>query len=248
MALSLPGASAPPTIRVAKTSLFLDFDGTLVELVDRPETVTVSAKLQTLLERLASKFETRMAIVSGRSVAQLQDFFGPLVDRLALVGSHGGEVRIPGSGLISPDPPSALGEAEQVFADAFRSNPNVLVEVKTLGVAIHFRLEPSAEAAAESIAQDFASAHGLELQRGKMMVEVRTAGHDKGSGICALMSKPPFAGSQPIFLGDDLTDEPGFSRSEELGGFGILVGTWRPTAARYWLPDVAAVHEWLAAL
>lgn len=248
MALSLSGAFAPPPICAAKTSLFLDFDGTLVELVDRPETVSVSANLRTLLERLTFKFEARIAVVSGRSIAQLRDFFGLLGDRLALVGSHGGEVRIPGSEVMAPDPPPALREAEHVFAKAFTSEKGVLIEVKTLGVAIHYRLDPSAQAAAERIAQEFAAAHGLELQRGKMMVEVRTAGHDKGSGIWALMSKPPFEGSQPIFLGDDLTDEPGFSRSAELGGFGILVGTRRPTAARYWLPDVAAVHEWLAAL
>ena len=248
MALFLSGALAPPTICAASTSLFLDFDGTLVELVDRPETVTVSASLRTLLERLVVKFEARLAVVSGRSVAQLRDFFGPLVDRLALVGSHGGEVRIPGSEVIAPDRPPALREAEHVFAKAFTSKKGVLIEVKTLGVAIHYRLDPSAEAAAERIAQEFASAHGLELQRGKMMVEVRSPGHDKGSGIGALMSKPPFKGSQPIFLGDDLTDEPGFSHSAELGGFGILVGPRRPTAARYWLAEVAAVHDWLAAI
>jgi trehalose 6-phosphate phosphatase len=81
-----------------------------------------------------------------------------------------------------------------------------------------------------------------------MMVEVRSPGHDKGSGIATLMSMPPFSGSMPLFLGDDVTDEPGFHRCAEMGGAGVLVGSPRPSAAQYWLPDVTAVHNWLAAL
>jgi trehalose 6-phosphate phosphatase len=144
--------------------------------------------------------------------------------------------------------PEALREAERHFARAFATNERVLIEVKTLGVAIHYRLDPSAEAEALNLAAAFASTHGLELQRGKMMVEVRAAGFDKGTGIAALMERPPFAGSVPVFVGDDLTDEPGFTRCAAMGGAGILVGRERHTEAQYRLADVAAVHEWLAAL
>lgn len=240
-------AAAPPAIDPAQTSLFLDFDGTLVDLVDRPGSVTVNADLGTLLERLARRLEGRLAVVSGRSIAQLAHFFGPLSGTVALVGSHGAEVRTLGSGVVAPQAPAALREAKHLFTQAFIENEDILIEAKTLGVAIHYRLDQSAETAAVRLAADFASKHGLELQRGKMMVEVRAAGHDKGSGIGALMSKVPFAGSVPIFVGDDLTDEPGFRRCAEMGGAGVLVGGPRPTAAQYRLPDVAAVHEWLAA-
>ena len=229
----------------ARTSLFLDFDGTLVELADRPDGVTVSSELANLLERLALTFGGRLAVVSGRSVAQLEQFFGPLSETLALVGSHGAEVRPSGSQLVAPDTPEALRDAEHRFSEAFSGNEGVLIEVKTLGVAIHYRLAPSVEAAALRLATNFASKHGLELQRGKMMVEVRSAGHDKGSGIAALMSMPPFQSTVPVFLGDDLTDEPGFQRCAEMGGTGVLVGAARPTAAQYRLPNVRAVHEWL---
>ncbi len=78
-----------------------------------------------------------------------------------------------------------------------------------------------------------------------MMVELRVAGHDKGSGITALMQQPPFAGTTPVFLGDDVTDEAGFAAVANLGGFGVLVGEARPTAASYQLPSVQAVREWL---
>ena len=239
---------APPAIEPARWSLFLDFDGTLVDLADRPDGVKVNPDLAELLERLELRFAGRLAIVSGRSVEQLAQFFGPFSETLALAGSHGAEVRARGSQLVSPDAPGALRNAADRFAEAFRDNESILIEVKSLGVAIHYRLDPTAEVAALRLASDFASEHALELQQGKMMVEVRSAGHDKGSGIAALMTMQPFQNSMPLFLGDDLTDEPGFRRCAELGGAGVLVGEPRPTAAQYWLPDVAAVHQWLTEL
>ena len=83
------------------------------------------------------------------------------------------------------------------------------------------------------------------IQEGKMMIELRASGHDKGTGIVDLMAHAPFFGTRPIFIGDDLTDEAGFAAAERLGGFGVLVGAERPTAARYRLGDVAAVRHWL---
>ncbi|HYI42816.1 MAG TPA: trehalose-phosphatase [Sphingomicrobium sp.] len=248
MELSFAPATAPPPVDMARTSLFLDFDGTLVDLVDRPDDVTVSPDLAALLETLTSRFERRLAVVSGRSIAQLGNFLGALAERLALVGSHGAEIKIPGARVSAPAVPPALRDAKQFFARAFEGREGVLIEVKTLGVAVHYRLDPSAQADAERLTQEFASAHGLEVQKGKMMVEVRTAGHDKGTGIAALMSTPPLRGSVPVFLGDDLTDEAGFRQCAAMDGFGVLVGEPRPTAAQYYIPTVAAVHEWLASL
>jgi trehalose 6-phosphate phosphatase len=229
-------------------SLFLDFDGTLVDLMDRPNEVSVSAELTNLLKQLVKRFEGRVGIVSGRSIAQLDEFFENFSEGVALVGSHGAEVRMPGLALVAPAPPEALGDAERRFSEAFKETEGVLIEVKTQGVAIHYRLAPSAEFTATRLASEFAAEHGLELQEGKLMVEVRQAGYDKGTGIAALMSMPPFADNRPVFLGDDLTDEPGFSHCSELGGFGVLVGTPRPSAAQYYLKNVAEVHEWLGAL
>lgn len=229
-------------------SLFLDFDGTLVDLIDQPHEVSVSAELTDLLKRLVQRFEGRVGIVSGRSISQLDEFFENFSEGLALVGSHGAEVRTPGSALVAPAPPKALGDAERRFSEAFKDTEGVLIEAKTQGVAIHYRLAPSAEVAAKKLADEFAAEHGLELQDGHLMVEVRQAGYDKGTGIAALMSMPPFADFQPVFLGDDLTDEPGFRHCTDSGGFGVLVGAPRLSAAQYHLMDVAAVHEWLNAL
>lgn len=239
---------SPPHVRAGDTSLFLDFDGTLVELADRPDAVSVDPDLASLLDRLAGCLDGRVAIVSGRSVAQLDAMLGPVAARLALVGSHGAEVRVAGGEVLAPARPALLDEAEALFVATFRGEDGVIVEVKSLGVAIHYRLDPSAAARAKVLAETFAARHGLLVQEGKMMVEVRVGGHDKGSGIAALMDGAPFAGRRPVFLGDDVTDEPGFAQVRGMGGFGVLVGASRPTEARHRLTEVAAVHGWLRAL
>lgn len=235
----------PPSLRSLPFSVFLDFDGTLVDIVERPENVAVNQPLRDLLQRLQATLADRLAIVSGRSIAQLDWFFGTTAKGLTLVGSHGAEIRKGGDTLISPIRPKALEDAEEFFKQAFTSHPNVVIEVKSLGVAIHYRMDPLVEGIATQMAVEFANRSGLELQYGKMMVELRTAGHDKGSAIKTLMSDSPFTGYPPLFIGDDLTDEPGFEVCAANGGFGILVGPPRETAARYRLDNVAAVHEWL---
>lgn len=238
----------PPPVRRSETSLFLDFDGTLVDLADSPDAVIVDARLDGLLDALISRFAGRVAVVSGRSVAQLQRMLGASGGKLALVGSHGAEVRPLGMAPNAFERPQALQDAESLFAAFFADNPRVIIEVKTLGVAIHYRLGPSAEAEANRLAEAFAAAHGLHVQKGKMMVELRAPGHDKGDGIAELMKLDPFRGFAPVFVGDDVTDEPGFARCREMGGFGVLVGSPRPTAADCRLGDVAAVHAWLGSL
>ncbi|MEP7350947.1 MAG: trehalose-phosphatase [Sphingorhabdus sp.] len=237
----------PPSLWPIQPSLFLDFDGTLVELVDSPEAIIVDPTVLSLLQEVRAGLIGRVALVSGRSVKQLDRFLGTAASDLAMVGSHGAEIRVGPNMLCSPARPLALQAAEQHFKEEFDNIEGVGVEVKSFGVAIHYRLAPAAEENANKAAAIFAKDNGLELQHGKMMVEVRTSGHDKGSGIATLMSMMPFTGHTPIFVGDDLTDEAGFEMCEAMGGFGVMVGPARETAARYRLRDVPAVHEWLAA-
>ena len=239
-----PALGRPPPLLPTDHGVLLDFDGTLVDLVDRPDAVVVDPALAALIRRLRSTFTGRVALVSGRSVAQLEAMLGEAVDDVALVGSHGAEVRM-GPRHEQPDRPQALTSAEESIRTAFAGRDGVVVEVKSLGVAVHYRMAPDAETAARALVQRLASEHGLAVQEGKMMVELRTAGHDKGSGIAALMRQAPFAGSVPVFVGDDVTDEAGFAMARALGGFGVLVGPARATAARFRLDNVAAVRAWL---
>jgi len=236
----------PPHIPPDRICLFLDFDGTLVELAERPDGVVVDSALVELLGQLASRLCGRLAVVSGRSIAQLDKLLGGV--QVAVAGSHGEEIRH--SGMISAPGrrPDVLHIIEAGLANAFGNKDGVIIEVKSLGVAVHYRLNPAVGPAVQALAARLGADHALKVQTGKMMVELRTTGHDKGTAIAAMMQTAPFAGHSPVFLGDDVTDEDGFAACAALGGVGILVGEERPSAARYRLDGVSNVREWLSAL
>ena len=183
--------------------------------------------------------------LAGRSIAQLDAMLGQHARRFAVAGSHGAERRTPEDGHVAAERPASLetaAEALRVYAEA-----NALVyEAKSLGAGLHYRMAPAFEADAVSLAEELARTHGLTLQRGKMMVELRTPGAHKGDSVGAFMAEAPFAGATPVFVGDDITDEDGFVAAEALGGYGVLVGEPRDTAARYRLGDVDAVLDWIA--
>lgn len=236
---------APPPPRLSATdSLFLDFDGTLVDLADNPEGVHVSQDLADRLDALAAHMPGRLAIVSGRSIAQLDALFGPQAEHFTLAGSHGAERRSPDDGHNQPEKPAHLATATEEMRAVAEAN-DLYFETKSFGAGLHYRRNPDAEPLALREATAIAERHGLTLQPGKMMVEVRLPG-DKGQAIETLMQAPAMHGTVPIFFGDDVTDEDGFEAAARLGGAGVLVGPMRETAARYRLPDVAAVHLWLA--
>ena len=234
----------PPLDLLASASLFLDFDGTLVDLVDRPDQVHADPELRVLLARLADALPGRVAVVSGRSIAQLGAMLGEAVEGIALAGSHGAEFRIDGRScpVTAPAALDMIADRMAVFA---ATRPGVVVERKSLGVALHYRLAPGHEAAAVAAARALATEHGLVLQLGKMMAEVRADG-DKGRAVARLAAGAAMAGTRPLVLGDDVTDEAAFAAAARLGGAGVLVGEPRGTHAAYALADVAAVRSWLA--
>lgn len=241
-ALLLP---APPRNLLDSASLFLDFDGTLVDIADRPDGVAVDSALGDLLAALARRYQDRVAIVSGRSIAQLDALLGPVAQTLAVSGSHGCEHRWRG---ISAHPvrPASLADVAEAMHEAAHGRDGVIVEDKSFGVALHYRLAPTFEPDALLLAERLAAHHELATQHGKMMVELRVPGSDKGVAVTRLMRRPEMAGTRPIFIGDDITDECGFEAARALGGVGILVGAGRATAATYGLADPAAVRAWLA--
>lgn len=234
----------PPSDLLRGASLFIDFDGTLVDLIDRPDDVIADEPLRALLARLAAQVGGRIAIVSGRSIAQLDAMLGPVAREIALAGSHGGEHRW-GEFSVQPARPDALDLAAERFHAFAARHPGVLVEIKSFGVALHYRQAPAVEAEARTLAEGIGDEFGLAIQPGKLMVELRVPGSDKGLAIRRLMAQPAMAGTRPVFIGDDLTDEPGFAAASDLGGAGILVGPPRGTEARYRLADAAAVRAWL---
>ncbi len=237
--------SAPPPALLDGAALFLDFDGTLVELAERPDAIEVAPTLAPLLKRLRARLDGRLAIVSGRALADLERYV-PVPD-LPFSGSHGVELRLGDGSRVPLHRPVGLdGVREQVrrFADA---EDGLLVEEKPAGVALHYRLAPHVEDHVARFMQEVGRAEGFVVQRGNMVVELRPPGADKGDAVRAFMKEAPFAGARPVFIGDDLTDEHGFVAVAEMGGAGVLVGPERETAARYRLSSVAAVAAWLEA-
>ena len=234
----------PPAVSPDRNSLFLDFDGTLVSLVDDPDSVHADADLLDLLNDLHARFGSRLAIVSGRSIAQLDHMIGPLAQTITLAGSHGAEIRQDGY-MHEPARPAGL-DAAIAEARAFAAlHPAMIVEIKTQGVGLHYRMQPDLETETRARARAIGAAHHLYVQPGKMMVELRGPGSDKGDAVKTLVARAPMEDSLPVVLGDDLTDEPALACAQALGGFGVLVGAPRATAADYGLADVADVRAWL---
>jgi trehalose 6-phosphate phosphatase len=230
--------------RVPQASLFLDFDGTLVEIAPRPDTILVPPRLPALLTAVADALGGRLAIISGRSLADLRRHLGDMP--LTLAGSHGGELERRGAGAetLSDAPPAGALAAARAFAARHRG---VLIEPKPLGYAVHYRQAPGAEHAVRRFAEAEALEHGLAIKHGRMVAELMPRGVDKGRIVDRLMQTPPFEAGTPIFVGDDITDEDGFRCVAGGGGFGVLVGGLRETAAVARLANVAAVHRWLEA-
>lgn len=237
--------SPPIDLLREDASLFLDFDGTLVEIADTPDAVVVSAQLRAVLRKLFERLDGRLALITGRPAEQV----AALLDRPALdiVGSHGMEFRWADGRRTLAERPAGLALAGERMRTHAAGRPGVLLEEKPLGLALHFRQAPEAGPACEALAAELAQAHGLYLQPGKMMIEVRAPGGDKGEAVRALMAEPGRASTRPLFMGDDHTDEPGFAAAKALGGAGILVGPTRATAARYRLDGVPDALAWLAA-
>ena len=240
--------AAPPPFAALRNagpvSLFVDFDGTLVDIAPSPEAIVVPPGLPRRLLQLSEELDGRLALVSGRSLEDIADHLGaglPVVQ----AGSHGLE-RIGADGV-------SLGADVPVFPDAVRmavaqyaaSARGLHYESKRFGAALHYRAAPDREAACRAFADELAALYALKVKHGQCVVELVPPEADKGSAVRAFMRQPPFVGSLPVFLGDDVTDEDGFRAVAELGGFGIVVGRKGETLAAYRLETPAQVYAWL---
>lgn len=232
----------PPT-RLERPALFLDMDGVLAPLAATPGAVGPVARRTEVLRALDERFGGRVAILSGRTLAEI-DRISDGAARSAS-GVHGLERRRRDGETDRADAPESLRDVVSAFETFALSRPGILVEDKGISIGLHYRQAAEHGDAATALATRLADENGLTLQAGHMVLEVKTPGSDKGTALAAFMTEIPFIGSIPIMLGDDLTDEHGFEAAKALGGFGVLVGPERKTAARYRLDDVDAVLTWL---
>ncbi|QOW24424.1 trehalose-phosphatase [Lysobacter sp. H23M47] len=231
--------TAPPIQK--DWALFLDADGTLLPIASTPGEVTCPPGLLPLLGALAGELGGALAIVSGRPLSQLRGLFPEIP--CCLVGHHGRESdRWPMPDLPDLDFTGLLDRAREVAVEF----PGILIEDKQIAVALHWRRNPTAEAALTALAHEYVQQlDGYMLQAGRMVIEVRPTG-GKGDALRRLMAHPPWRGRRPVFVGDDLADESGFAEAAKSGGLGVLVGKRTESVASRHLKDVAAVHEWLA--
>ena len=237
--------SPPPPFEPDGAALFLDFDGTLVELADTPGAIRVSPGLAPMLERLRQRLGGRLAIVSGRAIADLERHL-PAAG-IAFSGSHGLELRLADGTRLPLSVPIGLDQVRAEVERFAAPIPGLIVEGKPAGIALHYRLAPEQGPRADAFIAALARARGFSVQRGAMVVELRPAGATKGDALKAFMTEPDFAGARPWFVGDDFTDEHAFEAASALGGAGILVGPERDSAARHRLGSVAEVARWLEA-
>ncbi|MGE5616320.1 MAG: trehalose-phosphatase [Bacillota bacterium] len=228
--------------------LFLDIDGTLLEHIDRPDEVVVDSALRTLLGRLSRSLDGALALISGRSIQDVEQRFAQLA--IPVAGLHGVEHR-DFHGVIRRHQmdEEALRSARAHLEQTAAQHPGLFFEDKGLNLAMHYRTAPEAAPIAESAIRAVARDLGLrfEIQKGKMVWEVKPSGYDKGTAIEEYLDDPPFSGRLPVFVGDDLTDEVGFELVNGRGGHSIKVGPGK-TRAGWRLKDALAVRAFLLAL
>jgi trehalose 6-phosphate phosphatase len=242
------GCAAPPHIAdLTQCCVFLDFDGTLVKIEDRPDDVGVDASTLQYIQRLAGQAQGALALISGRDIHVVDRLLHPLI--LPIAGVHGLQRRDAAGRLHAPvlDYSGVEAVASELEAH-FSKEPGVAIERKVGAVAVHFRLRPDYEKRccdlAERVVRDRPELHVIE---GNMVCEIRFDGNDKGAVIEEFLSERPFKGRQPIFAGDDTTDESGFAAVNARGGVSIKVGDG-PSRAKFRVRGVVELREWFERL
>lgn len=229
-------------------AIFLDFDGTLADIVDHPDDVSLPAQTATAIAELQLRTSGAVAIVTGRPIEQIDRLTDPLL--LPVAGVHGMARRAHDGTLHAIDHDASLfAEAQARLTRLHLALPDTMIEIKPGSIAFHYRRRPDLAATiAEQIHEVLGDLEGLDLLHGKMVVEVKAGHAHKGGAIRAFMDETPFAGRTPLFAGDDVTDEFGFQAINDLDGIAIKIGPgdtlakWRaesPDAFRAWLAKLA---------
>jgi trehalose 6-phosphate phosphatase len=234
---------APPPLAGDEAAVFLDLDGTLAEIAQRPDEVKPAAGRTLTLKRLHKRVGGRLAVLTGRDLSEADRI---LEGTVVAIGAVHGHVRRSPEGDVSRSATSpSLHLARTALRALADGVPGLVFEDKDCSVAVHYRQAPDDEALVEEVVSGLAEVSDLVLQEGSMVFELRAPGPDKGDALRAFMAEAPFRGAVPVMIGDDLTDEHGFEAAKALGGYGVLVGPLRPTAASYRLDSVADVLAWL---
>lgn len=225
---------------------FLDLDGTLLDIAARPDAVVTDRQLLVLIERLFNVCGGALALVSGRTLADMEQRLMGL--EIPLAGQHGLERRNALGDIHRRDGAASEGllRMRLLLTPLVDRHPGLLLEDKGLSLALHYRQAPLLAPYLHRLLPRLTAqaGGGLMVQKGKRVLEVKPSGIDKGTAIEDFLREPPYCGRLPVFVGDDVTDEHGFVVVNHYSGISIKVGRG-PSCARYRLPDVEAVRRWL---
>ncbi len=235
--------SVPPVFS-GNFAFFFDLDGTLADIKPHPDQVYIPPDVLEHLVMLSTVNGGALALISGRSMAELDQLAGP--HRFPLAGVHGAERRdINGETHRVTLPAHIVTPLEQELVAKMAHLDGAELEAKGMAFALHFRQAPQHESAINALACGIVARYPqLAMQPGKCVIELKPAGINKGAAIAAFLDEPPFAGRTPVFFGDDLTDEYGFEVVNQHQGMSVKVGAGQ-TQARYRLGSVNDVHQWL---
>jgi trehalose 6-phosphate phosphatase len=230
-------------------AILLDIDGTLLDFAPTPREVWVPPGLAKTLDRLLARTSGALALVSGRSLNDIDLIFAP--KQFPAIGGHGAEMRIScDSEAVATHAPPMDKELKLRLAAIARLSPGILLEDKGYSLALHYRLAPHAEKAiyeaVSLIRADLPNAP-IEVLPGKYVCEIKHSGFTKATGVLELMTHEPFRGRRPIFIGDDVTDETVFAIMPDLGGLAFSVGRRAQGVAGHF-DEPRDVREWLAHL
>jgi trehalose 6-phosphate phosphatase len=240
------------TLRVVASpnvALFLDVDGTLLDIADTPDAVSVPVELVASVRRAENKLDGALALISGRVIEDIDRLFDPL--RLRASGVHGAQIRLhpdDSTQIIASAIPLPSDFAATVD-EAVRHFPGILIENKRFSVAVHYRLYPQAARWLRETLQELlrdASLRDVEIQEALYAFELKPRVFDKGKAIASFLSQEPFRGRKPIFVGDDTTDQAGFAEVHSRGGRAYSVGRRRPGVVGFF-ESPHSVRDWLAA-
>ena len=235
--------------RLDEYAILLDIDGTLLDLAPTPREVWVPPGLAKTLNRLVEKTSGALALVSGRSLNDIDLIFAP--EQFPAVGGHGAEMRLSTDNeAVAVHAPPMDKELKRRLAAIARLSPGILLEDKGYSLALHYRLAPHAERAIYEaislIRADLPNAP-IEVLPGKCVYEIKHSGFNKASGVTELMNHEPFKGRRPIFIGDDVTDESVFAIMSDFDGVAFSVGRRAQGVAGHF-DEPRDVREWLARL
>jgi trehalose 6-phosphate phosphatase len=236
-------------VSARNVALFLDIDGTLLDLAPTPTSVRVPRALVESLTRADRKLDGALALVSGRAIDEIDHLFEPL--RLRASGVHGAQIR------LHPDTPAQVVGAASTLPDslaasvqeAVRHFPGILIENKRFSLAVHYRLNPQAARWLRVTLQELIAAAppgDIEIEEAHSAFELKSPKYDKGKAIALFLSEEPFRGRTPVFVGDDTTDEAGFAEVTARGGWAYSVGQRRPGVTGFF-DSPGIVRDWLAA-